>query len=171
MKYVVTRRPNYLNLFDDFDKFFDGFWNRVPAENRKVPSVDIQEDEKAYVLDAELPGYEEKDIDVHVEDHILTIESRREDKHAAQPAEKEAETENQDRKEEKAADGNAEKNEAENRNFLVRERRLASFRRSFKLPEGVDEDSIQGEYKNGILHLEIPKKAKEQPKKIAVKIA
>jgi len=175
MKYVVTRKPNYLNMFNDFDRFLDDFWKTVPTRNVRVPSVDVQEQESGYILDAELPGFEEKDIDVRVEDHVLTIESR-----------KNTETEKGSKADTDSAKGNGTAKQAADseeklssrssgrsseNSYLIRERNVTSFRRTFKLPEGVDEDNIQGEYRNGILHLEIPKAPEKQPKKIAVKIA
>jgi len=175
MKYVVTRKPNYLNLFDDFDQFFNDFWKTVPARNVRVPSVDIQEHESGYSLDAELPGYDEEDIDVRVEDHILTIESRKNtetEKGNAADADtangsgtSKKETDSEEKLSNRSA-GRSSKN-----SYLIRERNVTSFRRTFRLPEGVDEDKIQGEYRNGVLHLEIPKAPEKQPKKIAVKIA
>ncbi|MGI6433022.1 MAG: Hsp20/alpha crystallin family protein [Sphaerochaetaceae bacterium] len=115
----------------------------VPAT--KSPTVDVYEDEKAYYLDAELPGYDEKDVDVHIDKHVLKISSVCE-----------AETE------EKSA-------EAEPR-YLIRERYCRSFERSFTLPEGIDEDNIEGTFKNGVLHIAMPKVPEKQPKKIDVKI-
>ncbi|MBN2859054.1 MAG: Hsp20/alpha crystallin family protein [Sphaerochaetaceae bacterium] len=146
MRYVVRRTPSTGNVVRNFDSLFDSFWNNWGVPQTKSPSVDIWEDENAYVLEAELPGYSEKDIDVHVDKHVLKISSITE-------AEKE------------------EKEETVSPNYLIRERYCSSFERSFTLPDGVDEDNIAGEFKNGILTLTIPKVPASQPKKIDVKLS
>jgi len=153
MKYVVTRRPyGVQSSLNNFDRIFNNFWSDYPtAASTKLPKVDIRENDKEYVLEAELPGYGEKDVDVNVEKHVLLISSANETK---------------DVKEEKV-----EKTEKVNESFLVRERLTSSFQRSFVLPEGVSEDKIKGEFKNGVLTLIIPKLPEKKPKKIEVKIA
>lgn len=145
MKYVVTRNPGAARATRDFDSLFNSLWNNWGLPTTKAPSVDIWEDETNYVLEAELPGLSEKDVDVHVDKHVLKISSLCE-------AEKEV-------KEEKASP-----------NYLIRERSCTSFERSFALPEGVDEEKIEGTFKNGVLTISIPKVPAKQPKKIDVKI-
>jgi HSP20 family molecular chaperone IbpA len=147
MKYVVSRNSNPVSVSRDFDSLFNSFWNNWGLPATKSPSVDIWETEKSYVVEAELPGYCEKDVDVHIDKHVLKISSMQE-------AEKET------KKEDK---------EKENLNYLVRERSCQSFERSFTLPEGIDEDNIEGEFKNGVLTITIPKVPEKQPKKIDVK--
>jgi HSP20 family molecular chaperone IbpA len=147
MKYVVSRNSNPVSVSRDFDSLFNSFWNNWGLPATKSPSVDIWETEKSYVVEAELPGYCEKDVDVHIDKHVLKISSMQE-------AEKET------KKEDK---------EKENMNYLVRERSCQSFERSFTLPEGIDEDNIEGEFKNGVLTITIPKVPEKQPKKIDVK--
>ena len=147
MKYVVSRNSNPVSVSRDFDSLFNSFWNNWGLPATKSPSVDIWETEKSYVVEAELPGYCEKDVDVHIDKHVLKISSMQE-------AEKET------KKEVK---------ENENLNYLVRERSCQSFERSFTLPEGIDEDNIEGEFKNGVLTITIPKVPEKQPKKIDVK--
>lgn len=150
MKYVVTRRPyGVQSSLNNFDKIFNNFWTDYSTTaSTNLPKVDIRENDKEYVLEAELPGYGEKDVDVNVEKHVLLISSVSEEKEAKE-----------------------EKGEKVSESFLVRERRTSSFQRSFVLPEGVSEDNIKGEFKNGILTLNIPKLPEKQPKKIEVKIA
>ena len=110
------------------------------VKNSTIPSVDVYEDEKAYYVEAELPGYTEDEVNVHVEKHVLHISS------------------------EKANE------KKENRKFLVRERGYVKFDRSFTLPEGINESGIEAEFSNGILKVTLPKTPIEQPKKIEVKI-
>lgn len=144
MKYVVSRKPNRLGYLDDFDRIFSNFWDLPVATYGKsrIPSVDIRENEDAYIIEAELPGYGEEDVQVSVDDHVLHIQSKRE-----------------------------EKKEEEKKEYLVRERTFSSFSRSFSLPEHVDEEHISGEFKNGILTLTIPKSEEKKPKRIEVKLA
>jgi len=145
MKYVVSRNPNPLRVTRDFDSLFNSLWNNWGLPSAKSPAVDILETEKNYVLEAELPGFSEKDVNVHVDKHVLKISSMCE-------VEKEV------------------KEEKEGPNYLIRERSCTSFERSFALPEGIDEDNIEGEFKNGVLTVTIPKLPTKEPKKIDVKI-
>lgn len=145
MKYVVTRNPGSVRVARDFDSLFNSLWNNWGVPSVKSPTVDIYEDEKSYYLDAELPGYSEKDVDVHIDKHVLKISSVCE-----------AETE--------------EKEESKEPRYLIRERYCRSFERSFTLPEGIDEENIVGEFTNGVLHITMPKVPEKQPKKIDVKI-
>ena len=108
----------------------------------KFPPVDIYENDKGYVITAELAGYDEDKINIFAEKHVLHIAS---DEH-------ENAKENSDRK------------------YLIKERSVKSFERSFTLPEDAEEEKISASYQKGILSVFIPKKPKEEPKKIAVKI-
>ena len=109
-----------------------------------MPAVDIAESEKAYEITAELPGMDEKNIEVKVTDGSLTIKG-----------------EKQEEKEEKEKD------------YYLQERRYGSFERSFELPESVDPDKIEASFKKGVLTVTLPKKAEAQKpaKKIEVKAA
>jgi len=106
-----------------------------------VPAVDVYEDEKKVMLKLEVPGIEEKDLDVRVENNTLTVKGERK----------------------------FEKEEKEE-NFHRIERRYGSFYRSFTLPSTVDTESIQADYSAGVLKLELKKKAEAQPKQIKVNV-
>jgi HSP20 family protein len=97
----------------------------------KLPLVDVQETDHAYLVEAELPGFDEKQLRVQVEAGKLTIESGKDEK----------------KKEEKAE------------NYLIRERGKISFSRSFTLPEDADTEAVSAVFKNGVLSLEIKKRA------------
>ncbi|HHF42390.1 MAG TPA: Hsp20/alpha crystallin family protein, partial [Candidatus Aminicenantes bacterium] len=103
------------------------------------PSDDIYETEHEVVLTAELPGMDEKDIEIKVEDNTLTISGERR-------MEKEIKEENYHRI----------------------ERAYGSFCRSFTLPNYVDQDKISAEYDNGILKITMPKKPELKPRKVKV---
>jgi HSP20 family protein len=132
-------------LFDDFG---DGFWRspfrRTEAAFGAMPAVDVSETDKAYEITAELPGMDEKNVDVKVANGLLSIKG-----------------EKQEEKEEKKKD------------YYRRERSFGSFERSFSVPDGVDSDKIEASFKKGVLTVTLPKSADAQKaeKKIAVKAA
>ncbi len=135
MNYLMTR-----NTANDFDTFFNDMLGNWGIKNSTIPSVDVYEDEKAYYLEAELPGYTVEDVNIHVEKHVLHISSEKLNE------------------------------KKDSKKFLVRERGFVKFDRSFTLPEGIDESGIEAEFENGILKITLPKTPVEQPKKIEVKI-
>jgi HSP20 family protein len=143
-------RPNTIeNALNDFDRYFESFFGDsvlTPASRayNRLPAVDVRETEKAYDLEMDLPGYDEKNIEVHVNGGSLTITSKQEDS-----------------REEK-------KNGKEEGTYVLRERRLNSFSRSFKLPENADSGNVTAEFKNGILKLEIRKRAETQKRMIQI---
>ena len=147
MNYIArTRKNNGLSIWDEMDKVFDNFLVDTPVRNRSwSPAVDVRETENEYVLEAELPGLTEADVEVKVEDNLLTIASSK--------------------KEEKKDEKNEEKN-----GYLIRERRSAQFSRSFVLPKDVDSEKIDGVYRNGILSLHLAKKPEAKPKSIKIKV-
>ena len=144
MKAVTMYRPRiFENALTGFDHYLDSFFNDSflsPSERifNRLPAVDIRETEKSYVLEADLPGFDEKDIDIHLDSNTLTIESK---------------------KEEKKEDKNG---------YMVQERRQAAFSRSFSLPENADRESIAASYKNGVLSVEIGKLAEAQKRVIQI---
>ena len=109
-----------------------------------VPAVDVTEDDKTYKVAAELPGLDEKDIEVSVTGDVLTLKG-----------------EKRQEKEEK------------DKNWYVSERAYGSFQRAFSLPQGVDRDKIAAEFAKGVLTVTLPKSAEtqKQQKKIEVKAA
>ena len=106
-----------------------------------VPAVDIYEDDKSVVLKLEVPGIEEKDLDVSVENQTLTVKGERK----------------------------FEKDEKEE-NFHRIERRYGSFFRAFTLPSTVNTENVQASYNAGVLKLELKKKPEAQPKQIKVNV-
>ena len=104
-----------------------------------VPAVDVYEDAKKVVLKLEVPGMEEKDLDIRVENLTLTVKGER----------------------------RFEKDEKEE-NFHRIERRYGTFYRAFTLPSTVDTENVQASYNAGVLKLELNKKPEAQPKQIKV---
>ena len=104
-----------------------------------VPSVDIKEGKDAYEVVADVPGVNPKDIDVSLEDGVLTVKGERK-------------SENKDEKE----------------GYTRTERVYGSFYRRFTLPDTADADNISAKTEHGVLRLHIPKKEKALPKRITV---
>jgi HSP20 family protein len=133
---VVTLQSRLNSLFRDFN---DGDSPLTTASF--VPAVDIYEDPQKVVLKLEVPGIEEKDLDIRVENHTLTVKGERK----------------------------FEKEEKEE-NFHRIERRYGSFYRAFTLPSTVDTENVGATYNAGVLKLELKKKAEAQPKQIKVNV-
>ena len=106
-----------------------------------APAVDIYETENELVVKADLPDVSEKDLDVRIENNTLTIRA--------------------ERKFEK---------KVEEENYLRVERTYGSFSRSFSLPNTVNSEAIKADYKNGVLTVELPKRAESKPKQIKVNV-
>lgn len=107
-----------------------------------VPSVDVKDTKKSYVIDMDLPGRSEDDVNIELDRNVLTISSKKEEKKSD--------------KEEK---------------YLIRERKPADFKRSFNLPEDADSETITATFKNGVLTVEIAKKEIVAPRKITIQAA
>lgn len=129
-------------LFDEFGRGFGTL--AVPGNGSLLPSMDISETDKEYVITAELPGLERKDVEVSLEDNVLTI--RGEKKIETPP-------------------------DAENKNVHVSERSYGVFYRALELPASVDPATVQATMSKGVLKITIPKPAESEPKKIEVKEA
>ena len=151
MKTVTMYRPNTIqNALSDFDRYFESFFgdSLLAPVNRvfnNLPAVDIRETEKSYLLDMELPGYDEKGINVHIDNNNLSIASKQEET-----------------KEEKNA------GEGDEGTYVLRERRINTFSRSFKLPENADPEAVSAAFRNGVLSLEIKKRAEAQKRLIRI---
>jgi len=129
-------------LFDDFTR---GFGVGTPMTNNVLTSIDVTETDKQIVITAELPGLERKDVDVTLEDNILTIRG-----------EKTIEAEPKDEK---------------TKNVHVSERAYGVFYRMLELPTGIDPSTVQATMSKGVLKVTIPKPARSETKKIDVKEA
>ncbi len=135
-------RSSLPSLFQDFFRDFgDGMDRPLISRADFVPSLNVSETETSYKVLAELPGLEEKDFDVTIEDNILRIKG-----------EKKSEIENSDA------------------HFHRYESSYGSFERVLRLPEAIDSDATKASFKNGVLTLEIPKN-KEASKVKKLKIS
>jgi HSP20 family protein len=133
---VVALQNRVNSLFRDLDDGQD-----TVAATGFVPAVDVYEDAQKIVLKLEVPGIEEKDLDIRVENHTLTVKGER--KFEAEEKEQ---------------------------NFHRIERRYGSFFRAFTLPSTVDTENVKANYKAGVLKLELAKKPEAQPKQIKINV-
>jgi len=144
---VLTRWDpfrEFTTLQDRMNRLFrDSYGDNEEALTTSTfaPPVDVYEDEHNVTLKIEVPGIDEKDIDVRVENNTLIV-------HGERKFEKEEKEEN----------------------FRRVERQYGSFTRSFTLPTTVDTDSIQANYDKGILKIQLAKKAEAKPKQIKVNV-
>jgi len=161
---IWNRKHNHLAESDSFsplaslhrevDRLFDGFFSDVGRFPSSVfgedrfsafsPKIDFSEDESALAVVAELPGMEEKDIQVSLQEDMLTIKGEK--KYEQEKKEKE---------------------------FHRLERSFGSFQRSVRVPKEIDANKIKASFKNGVLTITLPKsaKAKESARRIEVKSA
>jgi HSP20 family protein len=139
---LIRYNPNTLDLLDNVSRWFDDTFIEPSLGSSTLPAVDVRETEAAFLMEVELPGLSEKDVEVKLDNTLLTISSHKEE------------------------------NKEEKKNgYVLRERKSARFSRSFVLPEGVDREKIDAEFKNGVLNLTFPKVAAAKPKTIEVKAA
>lgn len=132
----LGRLHNEINrLFDSYESSDDG----MPVADW-TPAVDVTEEDKRYILHADVPGVDPKDIEVTLEDGVLTVRGSRSD--------------------EKKEEGNG---------YRRVERVTGNFFRRFALPDTADPDKISAETKNGVLEVIIPKQPKVEPRRITVK--
>lgn len=123
------------------DPFFRSFFDTRDFAGASVMRVDVQENDDAYLMEVDLPGVKEDDIELTVDDDVLTI----------------------------TAEMNSHKKENK-KNYIYNERRTGRFQRRFNL-EGIDQEHITADYENGTLTLTLPKVAPEktpEPRKIAI---
>jgi HSP20 family protein len=130
-------------LFEDFTRSSGGDLVGT-AQINLVPSIDVSENDKEIVITAEMPGLERKDVEITIDDDVLTI-----------------------RGEKKVEQTEGDKS----KNYQVSERAYGVFLRMLQLPPGVDPSQVQATMSNGVLKITIPKPARSEPKKIEVKEA
>jgi HSP20 family protein len=142
MVYRTAVTAPILGFRRDIDRLFEDAF-RTTKSDSWTPSVDLKENADALMIAVDLPGVSPEKVDVSSENGVLTITGEKALEHT-------------------------EGDEA--RYFLV-ERAYGSFRRSFRLPETVDESKIEANFVNGVLRVRVPKAPKAQPKKITIQTA
>jgi len=128
----------------DIDRLFNDFFFHTPGtlfKNEWEPSIDIEDGKDAIHVKAEIPGIDEKDLDVKIENNTLIVSG--------------------EKKEEK---------KEEKKNYVYTERKFGSFYRSIDLPDGIKADKIKATFKKGVLSIDIPKGETTKPQKIAITV-
>ena len=127
------------------NRFFEDFFYPMGREDNNSglwswnPVADIYDRDDHFVIKAELPGVDKKDIAIDVKDGVLTLKGER-----------------------------SHDNEVTEDKYYRKERAYGKFERSFTLPVNVDAEKITAEYKDGVLEIEVPKPEEHQPKKITI---
>lgn len=142
-----------MNELSIFDSLFDDVMGSLsPASYRASftgPRVDVKADQQGYVLEMDLPGRTENDVNIELDHNTLTISS----------------------KEETAKEEKKEAKEDAKTNWIIRERRTSQFKRTFTLPDDVNGEAISASFKNGVLTLNMPRQELPAPKKILISAA
>jgi HSP20 family protein len=146
---VLTRWDPYRefsSVQDRLNRLFNASFSEGRDESLATssfaPAVDVYEDEHNVTLKIEVPGIDEKDIDVRIENNTLTV-------HGERKFEKEEKEEN----------------------YRRVERQYGSFTRTFSLPQTVDQENVQADYDKGVLKIKLSKKAEAKPKQIKVNVS
>jgi HSP20 family protein len=136
MALVVNPQP----FTRDVDRLFDAFFGGQGEARRWVPQMDLVEAEDHFVLKADLPGLDESDVNIEVQDGTLTISGERKAEH-----------------------------EQRERGWYRIERSFGSFSRSLTLPDRVDPDGISASFDRGVLEVRIPKPEEHKPRRVQIK--
>jgi HSP20 family protein len=138
---LASRYSDPLSAFRaEMDSLFDSFMRGLPAfpgmfgssggrDFALTPQVDVRETDKEIVVEAELPGIEDKDVSLALQDGVLTIRGEKRQTH-----------------------------DEEKEDYRMTERRYGSFQRSLRLPDTIDEDKVEASFNNGVLKVTIPKR-------------
>ena len=140
---LAKKEDGFDRLFDVFNEpFFSGDWAPFAGWNSSSFKVDVKDNGNSYELTADLPGMKKEDISLRYENNYLTIEAKKD--------------EAKDEKDDKG-------------NYIRRERSVGSVTRSFYI-DHIDEAKVSAEFKDGVLHIEMPKLAESaRPKEITIK--
>ncbi len=148
MALMKWNQKNY-DPFEEFSKLGDSIFGltlfpqgrNLPVERSWYPAIDVSEEKDRIVVKADLPGMKQEDIDLTLDDDILTIRGERK-----------SETEEKDK------------------NVHRVERTCGAFERSLKLGANVDRDKITADYKNGVLEVAIPKTEESKPRQLKINV-
>jgi HSP20 family protein len=130
---------------NEMNRLFNTFFDQPAATGRNgnsrrwLPAMDLVETDDHYVLRADLPGLSDDDVNIQLEDNVLTISGERKAEHET------------------------------NQDGLYRlERAFGTFTRSLTLPDGVDPDSVQAHFNRGVLEIRIPKPEQKKPRQVQI---
>jgi HSP20 family protein len=126
-----------------FNTFFDGPQpgNGGGAVRRWIPAMDLVETENDFVLRADLPGLTDQDVNIELDDNVLTVSGERKARH-----------------------------EEHKEGYHRVERSFGRFSRSLTLPEGVDPNAVKASFEQGVLEVRVPKPEQRKPRKVAITV-
>ena len=134
------------SLMTDFDRIFNSMFThdspRLSLAQSRMPAVDVTETETEFLLSADMPGLDKKDVSIDIHDGVITIKG------------------------ESAID-----NKKSTDDYRIRERQLGSFNRSFRLPDNVNEVKVAAKFNNGVLMITLPKAKEVLPEGRRIKIS
>lgn len=132
------------DLFDVMNKtmidFLPAFTDGNPPTAKLTPKIDVRETKDSYLMEMDLPGRTENDVEINLKDHVLSISSKIEEK----------------------------KEEKKDGEWIIRERQSSSFMRRFTLPDDIDAEKVSASFKNGVLNISIPRKEIASARTIAI---
>jgi HSP20 family protein len=123
----------------DVDRLLDDAVRAMRGQSVWAPACNAYEDEQGFWIHAALPGLDRKDVEISIEDGVLTISGQ----HRAEQS-------------------------SETRTYFVREMGWGAFSRSFRLPRNVDPNKVTATYKDGVLQVQLPKLEEAKPRRIAI---
>jgi HSP20 family protein len=131
---------------NEMNRLFNSFFDTPTttgngAYRRWVPAMDLVETDSDFVLRADLPGLSEKDVNIELEDNVLTISGERKSEH-----------------------------EERQEGYYRMERSSGSFRRTLTLPDGVEPDTVKATFDRGVLEVRVPKPEQRKPRKVAISV-
>jgi len=134
------------SLQSEMNRLFNTFFDTPTTGNgsttrRWIPAMDLVETEGDFVLKADLPGLKEEDVNIEVTENVLTVSGERKAEH-------------EDKRE----------------GYVRVERSYGSFRRSLRLPKGVDAEAVTASFDNGVLEVHIPKPEERKPRRVAIQV-
>jgi HSP20 family protein len=134
------------SIQSEMNRLFNTFFDTPTAGNgstarRWIPAMDLVETDDHFVLKADLPGLKEEDVNIEVEENVLTVSGERKSEH-------------EDKRE----------------GYVRVERSYGSFRRSLTLPKGVDAEAVTANFENGVLEVRIPKPEERKPRRVAIQV-
>lgn len=140
MALIKRNEPRFPSIFSDFfdNDDFLGFGNPMLRRQQNIPAVNIRETDKAYDIEMAAPGIPKENINVEVENDLLTISG-------------------ENRQEQKESDNDG--------RYTRQEFSYSSFRRSFKLPPNVNADDVKARCENGVVNITIPKREEQKNKR------
>ena len=135
----ATAMQNRINRMFNAPYWPAGRMDDDTAMGRWNPAVDLYEKDDHFVIKAELPGVDKKNIAIDLKDRVLTLSGER-----------------------------SYENEVKEENYFRKERSYGKFQRAFTLPADVDSDRIKAEFKDGLLQIEVPKPEEQKPKQVTI---